>query len=134
SNLKDTLHERNRAELHLKDALQQRGLAEENGRKQAEANRALLLANDRERTARRRAQERFVAAMTALKKFQEITKDAALRREPHLEGLRAEMLRTTLGFYSKLQGSLEEDASPGARSQLADAYARVADFTWELGR
>ena len=67
-------------------------------------------------------------------KFEEITKDAALRREPHLEGLRAEMLQTALGFYSELQASLEEDASPGARSQLAEAYARVADFTWELGR
>jgi tetratricopeptide (TPR) repeat protein/tRNA A-37 threonylcarbamoyl transferase component Bud32 len=132
--LKDALHERNRAEFHLRDARRQQSRAEENERKQVEANNALQLANDRERTASRRAQERFVAAMTALRKFEDITKNAALLREPHLEGLRAELLQTALGFYSEFQASLEEDGSPEARSDLVEAYARAAQLTWELGR
>jgi tetratricopeptide (TPR) repeat protein/tRNA A-37 threonylcarbamoyl transferase component Bud32 len=122
-----------RAESHLKDALHQRGRAEENARRQVEANRALQSANKSERTARRRAQERFNAAMKALRKFEEITKDATLLREPRLEGLRARLLQTALGFYPELQASLEDDASPEARSQLSDAYARVGVVTWELG-
>ena len=122
-----------RAESHLKEAIHQRSRAEENARKQVEANRDLRLANDREQTARRRAQERFDAAMKALGGFEEITKDAALLREPRMEGLRAKLLQTALGFYRELQASLEEDASPEARSQLSEAYASAALLTWELG-
>ena len=91
---------------------------------QLEANTAMVQAKDREATARRRAQERFDAAMKAFGEFEAITKDAALLREPRLEGLRARLLRTALGFYRELQASLEEDASPEARSQLSEAYAR----------
>ena len=72
--------------------------------------------------------------MKALENVEEITKDAALLRESHLEGLRARLLQATLNFYTELQASLEEDASPGARSQLSEAYVRVAMVTWELGR
>jgi tetratricopeptide (TPR) repeat protein len=123
-----------RAEVHLNDALHQQSRAEENERKQAEANRALRLANDREGIAVRRTQQRFVAAMTALRKLEDITKNEALLREPQLEGLRAELLETALGFYSEFQESLEEDASPEARAQLAEAYGHAAQLTWELGR
>jgi eukaryotic-like serine/threonine-protein kinase len=122
-----------RAEEHLKDALRQRRRAEEIAVRHFDANRALQAANESERTARRRAQGRFDAAMRALGKFEEITKDAALLREPRLEGLRAGLLQTALGFYRELQASLEDDASPVARSQLAEAYARVGAVTWELG-
>jgi serine/threonine-protein kinase len=122
-----------RAEVHLSEALRERSRAEENARTQVTANRALRLANDRERTARGRAQERFDAAMKSLGEFEAITKDAALLREPRLGGLRARLLQTVLGFYRELQASLEEDASPEARSQLADAYARVAAITTDLG-
>src|SRR5262249_57733123 len=101
----------------------------------AEANARRAEANARrEVAARRRAQERFDAALTALGNVEKITKDAALLREPRLEGLRARLLQTALDFYQELQASLEEDASPEARSHLADAYASVADVTWELGR
>jgi tetratricopeptide (TPR) repeat protein/tRNA A-37 threonylcarbamoyl transferase component Bud32 len=123
-----------RAEQHLNDALHQQTRAEENERKQAEANDSLRLANERERIATRRTQERFVAAMKALRRFEDITKNEALLREPQLEGLRAELLQTALGFYSEFQESLEEDASPGARTQLAGAYGHAAQLTWELGR
>jgi tetratricopeptide (TPR) repeat protein/tRNA A-37 threonylcarbamoyl transferase component Bud32 len=122
-----------RAEWHLKDAIRERGRAERNTERQIEANIALKFANDRERTARRLAQERFDAAMQALRKFEETTKDAALLREPRFQRLRASLLETALGFYRELQASLEEDASPGARAQLADAYARVGRVNWELG-
>jgi tetratricopeptide (TPR) repeat protein/tRNA A-37 threonylcarbamoyl transferase component Bud32 len=132
--LKDELQQRNLAEFHLGYALRQQSRAEENELKQAEANRALRLANDRERIASRRTQERFVAAMTALRKIEDITKNEALLREPQLEGLRAELLQTALGFYAEFQASLEEDGSPEARSHLVEAYARAAQLTWELGR
>jgi tetratricopeptide (TPR) repeat protein/tRNA A-37 threonylcarbamoyl transferase component Bud32 len=132
--LKDALHQRTRAELHLADAIKQQRRAERNERSQVEANHALQLANDRERTASRRAQQRFVAAMAALKKFEDITQNEALQRDPHLEELRAELLQTALGFYSEFQALLEEDGSPDARSRLVEASARAAQLTWELGR
>ena len=72
--------------------------------------------------------------MKTFGEFEEITKDAALLREPRLEGLRVRLLRTALDFYRELQASLEGDASPGARSQLSEAYARAGKVTWELGR
>jgi serine/threonine-protein kinase len=120
SNLKEALRQRGRAEANLADALQQRNRAEENARKEV--------------AARRRAQGRFDAAMTALGDVEKITKDAALLREPRLEGLRARLLQTALGFYQELQSSLEDDAAPGSRLQLSEAYARVGQVTWELGR
>jgi tetratricopeptide (TPR) repeat protein len=122
-----------RAESNLKEAIEQRSRAEQNARKQEEANRALTLANARERTAHRRAEARFDAAMKALEKIQKITQDAALLREPRMEGLRANLLQTALGFYKELQASLQEDASPEAREQLSRAYADVGMVTWELG-
>jgi eukaryotic-like serine/threonine-protein kinase len=122
-----------RAEFHLKDALYQRGRAEASAHERGDAIRSLQLASEGEQAARRRALERFDAAMKALGNFEIITSDAALLREPHLEPLRAKLLRTALGFYKELQGSLEEDASPDARFQLADAYARIASISWELG-
>jgi hypothetical protein len=118
SHLEEALPQRGRAEANLTDALQQRNRAEQNARKEV--------------AARRRAQGRFDAAMTALGNVEKITKDAALLREPRLEGLRARLLQTALDFYQELQSSLGEDASPGARLQLSEAYARVAQVTWEL--
>ena len=122
-----------RAELHLQEAVRQRGRAEESVQKQNETNRDLRLAIDREKTARRQAQEHFVAAMKALEGFEQITKDAVLLREPRMEGLRAKLLQTALGFYRELQASLEADASTDARFQLSEAYASAALLTWELG-
>ncbi len=115
-----------RAESHLGEAIRQRGRAEENALRQAEANRSLRSANDR-------ATERFDAAMKALREIEEKTNDAALLREPRLGGLRAGLLRAALGFYRELQVSLEEDAAPEARARLSDAYARAASVAWELG-
>ncbi len=115
-----------RAETHLAEAIRQRGLAEQNAIRQVESGL-------RERTARLRSQARFDSAMRALRKIEEITKDAVLLREARLEGLRATLLQTALGFYRELQASLEEDASPGTRAQLSDAYTRVGRVTWELG-
>ena len=122
-----------RAEYHLKNALYQRGRAETSAHERGNAIRSLQLASQGEQAARRRAQERFDSAMKALGDFETITSDAALRREPHLDPLRAKLLRTALGFYKELQGSLEEDASVEARFQLADAYNRIASISWELG-
>jgi serine/threonine-protein kinase len=123
-----------RAESHLREAIEQGMLARANELKQLRANRALIQAKDRETTALRRAQGRFDAAMKTFGEFKEITDDAALLREPRLEGLRVKLLRTALDFYRELQASLEADASPEARSQLAEAYAQVGQVNWDLGR
>ena len=53
--------------------------------------------------------------------------------QPRLEGLRARLLKTALDFYRELQSSLEDDATPEARSQLSEAYASAGKVTWELG-
>jgi serine/threonine-protein kinase len=120
SHLREAFRQRSRAEQNVKDAFEQRTRAEENARKQVEA--------------RNRAQYRFDAAMKTLGDVEEITKDAALLRETRLGDLRAKLLLAALGFYKELQSSLEEDASPEARSQLSEAYASVAFVTLELGR
>jgi eukaryotic-like serine/threonine-protein kinase len=122
-----------RAEFHLQDAIEQRHEAEASARSQGIANRSLELANDSEKTARRRAQERFDAATKALRNFESITNDPALLREPHLDVLRGKLLRAALGFYQDLQASLAEDVSPRAQFKLADAYSRIALISWELG-
>jgi serine/threonine-protein kinase len=120
AHLKEALRQRGRAEAHLANSLEQRSRAEKNARKEVAASR--------------RAQGRFDLAMTVLENLETITKDSALLREPRLEGLRSRLLQTALDFYQKLQSSLEEDASPGARLQLFEAYLSVAHLTWELGR
>jgi eukaryotic-like serine/threonine-protein kinase len=122
-----------RAESHLQEAGRQRSRAEENLQKEIKANTELQLAKDREATARRLAQERFDLAMKALHGFEKASNEAALLREPQLEGLRRGLLRTALNFHRELQESLKEDASPEARSQLSGAYARVAEISWQLG-
>ncbi len=122
-----------RAEFHLKDAIHHRRQAEQSARDQGVAYRSLQLANDAEQKARHRAQERFDAATKALRRFEAITNDAALLRDPHLDVLRGKLLRTALGFYQELQASLAEDASSEARFELSDAYSRIASISWELG-
>jgi tetratricopeptide (TPR) repeat protein len=120
SHLQEALHHRGRAEQNVRDALLQRSRAEANARKEA--------------GARHRAQERFDAALKALGRVEEIANDASLLREHRLEGLRANLLQTALGFYKELQESLEEDAAVEARLLLSEAYARAAFVTSELGR
>ncbi len=122
-----------RAEYHLKDAIVHRRRAEVSAREQSVANSALQMANSGEQTARRRAQDRFDAAMKALRNFETISSDPDLLREPQLEMFRGKLLRTALGFYKELQASLEKDASSDSRIQLSDAYTRVASISWELG-
>src|SRR5262249_44604197 len=122
-----------RAEYHLNDALRHRRLAEQSVLQQQKAYRSLELANKSEQTARLRAQQRFDAAIHALRNVESVTKDADLPREPRLEGLRGKLLRSALGFYKELQASLEEDAGTDARFQLSDAYDRIASISWELG-
>jgi serine/threonine-protein kinase len=126
AHLRDALHHRRRAEAHLRDALHQRSLAEEHARRQAEAKQ-------RETGALRRSREQFDAAMKAIRASETIAYSATLRREPHLGGLRRELLQTALDFYRQLQESLEADASLETRSQLYSAYSRVANISKEFG-
>ena len=58
-----------RAESHLKEAIYQRGLAEENLGRELEANRKLQVAKDQEAKAHRLAQKRFDEAMKAIGHF-----------------------------------------------------------------
>jgi serine/threonine-protein kinase len=105
----------------------------ETQRRRAEANvRSQRAANARVKAALRRARERFDAAMRAIRAFDTLAYGTTLRREPHLRGLRREMLQTALGFYRELQESLEADASLETRSQLFAAYSRVANISKEF--
>jgi serine/threonine-protein kinase len=122
-----------RAESHLKEAVYQRGLAEDNLSRELEAHRKLLVAKDHEARAHRLAEIRFDEAMKAIGHFGQLTNDPALMRDPKLEGLRGRLLKMALGFYREIQASLEEDASPEARAQLSEAYDRIANISWELG-
>jgi tetratricopeptide (TPR) repeat protein/tRNA A-37 threonylcarbamoyl transferase component Bud32 len=122
-----------RAESHLRDAIYQRGLAEKNLGREVEANLKSRVAKDHEAKAHRLAEKRLDEAMKTIGQFGRMTNDPALMRDPNWEGLRGRLLKTVLGFYREIQASLEEDASPEARSQLSEAYDRVASISWELG-
>ncbi|AGA29367.1 protein kinase domain-containing protein [Singulisphaera acidiphila] len=122
-----------RAERHLKEARLQRQRAEMNFQRQWEANKALRVANEREGAARHRAQDRFDAAMKVLHVFDLAMNNAAVLRDPLMEGTRGQLLQASLALCRELQGTLEENASGSSRTRLSDAYTRVGYLSSSLG-
>jgi serine/threonine protein kinase/outer membrane murein-binding lipoprotein Lpp len=85
------------------------------------------------RTSDERSRRRFELALEAANGFQTQAAADPTLREPKFADLRRELLGAVLVFYTKLQGALEGDSDPRARSDLAAAYVGAARITVEIG-
>jgi tetratricopeptide (TPR) repeat protein len=85
------------------------------------------------RTSDERSRRRFELALEAARGFQTQAMADPTLREPKFAALRRELLGAVLGSYTKLQGALEGDSDPRARSDLAAAYVGAARITVEIG-
>ena len=79
------------------------------------ANRALVLANERERA-------RFELALEAIKTFHGQVSEDLLLREKQFDGLRTKMLESATDFYQRLEEMLKVQADQRSRAALGEAY------------
>jgi tetratricopeptide (TPR) repeat protein len=98
----------------------------------AEASlRDARLAESRERTARLGSQARLSLATAAIKENYVNVRDSLWLLERDVDGSRARLLRQAGAFYKKLQTSLQDDPTPEAQAQLANAYLELGQITLE---
>lgn len=109
--------QRNLAESHSQQAEVQRALAESNY-KQAERQQALAAASYEQ--ARQAVDELFV----------HVGDDVTLN-QPEFEPLRAELLRSALGYYQQFIATWKDE--PAKQAEIAASYRRVADLTQQIG-
>ena len=90
------------------------------------ANRALVLANDRERA-------RFELALEAIKTFHGQVSEDLLLREKQFDRLRTKMLNSATDFYQRLEELLKVQADQRSRAALGEAYHDVGELTAKIG-
>ena len=95
-------------------------------RQTQEANRALELANDRERA-------RFELALEAIKTFHGQVSEDLLLKEKQFDGLRTKMLESATDFYQRLEDLLKEQADQRSRAALGQAYHDIGELTAKIG-
>jgi serine/threonine-protein kinase len=100
-------------------------LAEANQRA-SDANRALLLANARERA-------RFDLSLEAIKTFHAGVSEDLLLKEKQFDGLRTKLLRGATDFYQRLEDLLKDAADPRSRAALGQAYHDIGELTAKIG-
>jgi serine/threonine-protein kinase len=96
------------------------------------SNRELQRAKSQEQDARVRAQERFVLALRAVQKTIEEPADKSILRLADSAASRQEVLLRIIELYKKLHASLEGDAAPDARAQLAWSYERLGGLSVQV--
>jgi eukaryotic-like serine/threonine-protein kinase len=102
--------------------------------RETRANKALLVANAHERSAREQAQRRFALAREAVEQYYTGASQDVLLMQPEMESLRKRLLSTALSFYKRLQATLEEGPDdPGTRLELATVYRQVGRIAVEVG-
>jgi eukaryotic-like serine/threonine-protein kinase len=95
-----------------------------------------IAANERAQKARDRAERRFELAVEAIENFRTVVaKNLDVKNRPENEALRKALLQAPLGYYRKLRDDLNAsgDASPEARTQLGDAYLKLASLNHDIG-
>jgi serine/threonine-protein kinase len=100
------------------------------------ANLDLRAANDETARARDLAERRVGLALEALGGFSDaVDANLDVKNLPENAPLRQALLRGPLAFYRRLRDDLAAagDVRPGSRADLADAYARLARLTSDLG-
>ncbi len=90
------------------------------------ANRALMVANERERA-------RFELALEAIKTFHGQVSEDLLLREKQFDGLRTKMLMSATDFYQRLEELLKVQADQRSRAALGEAYHDVGELTAKIG-
>ncbi|WP_237722493.1 serine/threonine-protein kinase [Singulisphaera acidiphila] len=101
---------------------------------ESRANKALLIANAHERSAREQAQRRFVLAREAVEQYYTGASQDVLLLQPQMASLRKRLLGTALSFYERLQATIEEEADgPRTRVELATVYRQVGRIAVEVG-
>ena len=90
------------------------------------ANRALLVANEREKA-------RFELALEAIKTFHGQVSEDLLLREKQFDGLRNKMLMSATDFYQRLEDLLNIQADQRSRAALGEAYHDVGELTAKIG-
>jgi serine/threonine-protein kinase len=102
--------------------------------RESRANRALLVANAHERSAREQAQRRFALAREAVEQYYTGACQNVLLLQPEMESLRKQLLGTALSFYMRLQATIEEGPDdPRTRIELAAVYRQVGQIAVEVG-
>ena len=90
----------------------------------------LAMSNRALDTQRRRAEDREVMAIDAVKKFRDaVASEPDLKNTPALEGLRKRLLREPLAFFRDLRDRLQAD-----RDTRPESLARLALASFELGK
>ena len=92
----------------------------------SDANRELLLANDRERA-------RFELSLEAIKTFHGGVSEDLLLKEKQFDGLRTKLLRGASDFYRRLEGLLAGQADHRSRAALGQAYHDIGELTARIG-
>jgi serine/threonine-protein kinase len=118
------------------DLAQARDREAEGARRLAESNRQLEATNANLARARDRAERRVELALGAVENFRSaVDGNLDVKNRPENEALRKTLLQTPLAFYRKLRDDLREgkETTPEARSQLADAYFRLATLNRDVG-
>lgn len=108
-----------RAETHRRDLIRER--------------RLLLASEASEREGRLRSQARFSLALEAVQGYFNGAAESSMLLAPDLNDSRRKLLLQASDYFKKLQSSLEDDPSPEAQAQLAEAYTRFASISAELG-
>lgn len=95
---------------------------------------SLLLASEaKEREGRLRSQARFGLALEAIQGYFSEAAEASLHLAADRQDSRRKLFFQASEYFEKLQRSLENDSSPEGQAQLADAYARFAAISTEIG-
>ncbi len=95
-----------------------------------------IAANERTQKARDRAERRFELAVEAIENFRTVVdRNLDVKNRTENEALRKALLQAPLGYYQKLRDDLSSggDASPEVRTQLGDAYLKLASLNHEIG-
>src|ERR1700722_7094231 len=95
-----------------------------------------IAANERTQKARDRAERRFELAVEAIENFRAVVdRNLDVKNRSENEALRKALLQAPLGYYRKLRDDLNAsgDASPEARTQLGDAYLKLASLNHDIG-
>lgn len=102
---------------------------------QSSANRTLAEANEKERKAHGRAEERFALARDAIRQYYRGASEDVLLKQKEFEGLRGKLLSSALGFYRTLAEDLEtiQDRDETTAVALAQAYLELGDVTEKVG-
>lgn len=102
--------------------------------RESHANKALLIANVHERSAREQAQRRFALAREAVEQYYTGASQDVLLLQPQMESLRKRLLGTALSFYKRLQSTIQEGPDdPRTRAELATVYRQVGQIAVEVG-